>query len=147
MLQGLNHVTLGVRDVAASLAFYVDLLGCALLARWPEGAYLRAGDVWLALLADAHARSGPLPEYSHVAFSVAPEGLDDLRARLAAAGVREWQENRTEGASLYVLDPTGHKLELHVTDLGARLRAALDAPWPGLELTPLGRSLATPPGC
>ena len=121
--------------MAASLAFYVDLLGCRPLARWPEGAFLLAGDVWLTLLFDAEARSGPSPEYSHVAFSVTPAEFAALGERLRAGGVEEWQANATEGDSLYVLDPTGHKLELHTTDLVARLRHAQENPWPGLLLT------------
>ena len=36
--------------------------------------------------------------------------------------------------SLYFLDPNGHKLEIHVSDLAARLRAARQDPWEGLEL-------------
>ena len=142
MIHGINHVAISTGDIERLSRFYVDLLGCTLLARWPEGAYLRAGDVWVALLFDEHARSGALAEYSHVALTVSPDDLDALRPRLAAAGVVEWQENRTEGDSLYVLDPTGHKLELHVTDLVARLRDAAANPWPGLELTDSARRLA-----
>ncbi|RRA28762.1 glutathione transferase, partial [Cronobacter sakazakii] len=38
MLSGLNHLTLAVRDVAQSLAFYHSLLGLRLHARWDGGA-------------------------------------------------------------------------------------------------------------
>lgn len=128
----------------ASLAFYVDLLGCRPVARWPEGAFLLAGEVWLTLLFDPQARAGPSPEYSHVAFSVAPAEFAPLRERLQAAGIAEWQANTTEGDSVYVLDPTGHKLELHTTDLAARLRHARENPWPGLELTAEALALLDP---
>jgi hypothetical protein len=57
-----------------------------------------------------------------------------MRLRIARRGVMEFQENRTEGASLYFLDPDGHKLEVHVGDLESRLRAARANPWDGLEL-------------
>lgn len=134
MIIGLSHITLSVRELPRSFAFYQDVLGCRPVARWPKGAYLQAGDVWLALHVDKETRCGPLPEYTHVAFRVTDQGLAEMRARLASHGVTEFQENRTEGASLYFLDPDGHKLEVHVGDLESRLRAARAKPWDGLEL-------------
>ena len=44
-----------------------------------------------------------------------------------------WQDNWTEGDSLYVTDPNGHKLEIHSSDLAARIAAAKENPWDGLE--------------
>ncbi len=134
MIRGVNHITLAVRDVGESSKFYVAVLGCQQVARWPQGAYLLAGDVWLALVQDDHVRPGPLPEYSHIAFSVTPENFSALSARIYASGAIIWQENKSEGESLYFLDPNGHKLEIHASDLAARLRAARANPWPGLEL-------------
>ena len=134
MITGVNHLTLAVRDIAASFAFYRDVLGCRPLARWPQGAYLLAGDLWLALVVDPAARAAPLPEYTHVAFSVPPERFAALADRIRASGALEWQQNWTEGESLYFLDPDGHKLEIHASDLAARLRSARERPWAGLEL-------------
>ncbi len=134
MIRGINHITLAVRDVAMAGQFYREVLGCQLLARWPLGAYLLAGDVWLALVQDDQTCQEPLPEYTHIAFTVVPADFAALSARIRAAGAPIWQENRSEGASLYFLDPDGHKLEIHASDLAARLRAAKADPWPGLEL-------------
>ncbi|MEM7018590.1 MAG: VOC family protein, partial [Pseudomonadota bacterium] len=72
MITGVNHITLAVRDVDASYAFYVDTLGLTPVAKWPTGAYFTAGETWIAIVADEHARDATLPEYSHVAFSVSP---------------------------------------------------------------------------
>ena len=138
MISGLSHITLSVRELPRSFAFYLDVLGCRPVARWPKGAYLQAADVWLALHVDEGARRGPLPEYTHIAFRVTDQGLVEMRARIARYGVTEFQENRTEGASLYFLDPDGHKLEVHVGDLESRLRAARTKPWEGLELLESG---------
>ncbi|MCW5746269.1 MAG: VOC family protein [Alphaproteobacteria bacterium] len=134
MISGLSHITLSVKDLARSLAFYVDVLRCALRAQWPRGAYLSAGDVWLALVVEAVTRDGPLPEYSHIAFRVTPADFDVLAQRIRGAGARIFQDNTTEGESLYFLDPDGHKLEIHVGDLDTRLDAARRAPWPGLKI-------------
>lgn len=131
---GINHVTFSVRDVPRSISFYADVLGFQLVARWQRGAYLLAGDLWVALVADADVRTGALPEYTHIAFSVSLDELGSMSARIVASGAPMWQENWTEGDSLYFLDPDGHKLELHSSDLDARLRSARDDPWEGLEL-------------
>ena len=134
MIRGLNHITLSVGDISRSIDFYTAVLGLKPVARWPEGAYLLAGDLWLALVVDGAVRTRPLPEYTHFAFTVAPEDFAALSQRIRRAGAPIWQENRTEGASLYFLDPDGHKLEIHVSDLAARLASARANPWPGLEL-------------
>lgn len=134
MITGINHLTFSVRSLDASLAFYVEALGFKPLARWPQGAYLLAGDLWIALTLDARTRDGALPEYTHTAFNVAPEDFAAMAQRIRAAGATIWQENSTEGASLYFLDPDGHKLEIHATSLAARLAEARRNPWPGLEI-------------
>jgi catechol 2,3-dioxygenase-like lactoylglutathione lyase family enzyme len=134
MISGINHITLAVRDADDSIVFYSQTLGCKIAARWPRGAYLVAGDVWICLVQDDHVRHAVLPEYTHVAFTVASEHFHDLCERIRASGACIWQENSTEGASLYFLDPNGHKLEIHASDLQARLRAIERQPWDGLEV-------------
>ena len=112
MITGVNHITLSVTDVEASFAFYAQVLDFRPLARWPTGAYLMAGDTWLALHLDDHVRSGALPEYTHLAFTVAGQDFGRLSQRTTRSGAEIWQANRTEGVSLYFLDPNGHKLEI-----------------------------------
>ena len=63
----------------------------------------------------------PLNEYTHIAFNVSPEDFDAMKARIEESGAVEWSENSTEGDSFYFLDPNGHKLEIHCTDLKARI--------------------------
>ena len=132
MITGINHITLSVTDVARSFSFYTDVLGCRPVARWNHGAYLVAGNDWLCLSLDPETRSGPLPEYSHIALSVDAGDLAKMSERILQAGTRRWKENTSEGGSLYVLDPDGHKLELHVGDLESRLTACRAAPYEGM---------------
>lgn len=132
MLSGLSHITLSVKDLSRSFHFYTGLLGLKPVAKWPKGAYLTAGDLWLALHVDERTRAGPLPEYTHIAFRVDQIHFADLCARLQLHGVARFQDNRTEGDSFYFLDPDGHKLEIHVGDLASRLRSMRAAPWEGL---------------
>jgi catechol 2,3-dioxygenase-like lactoylglutathione lyase family enzyme len=131
---GPSHLTLAVRSIERSVDFYVGVLGCQPAARWPVGAYLSAGGFWLALVEDKKTRSDPLPQYTHFAFHVSAEGFAVLAERIRNSGAQIFQENETEGESLYFLDPDGHKLEIHVGDLQSRLDHARQHPRPGLEV-------------
>lgn len=140
-ISGLNHLTLAVSDLERSVAFYLELLGFSIRMRGPSSAYLQAGPLWLALVLDPEVRRGPLPEYSHVAFSVSPTQLPLLAAKLAAAGVARWQEP-DHSESFYFLDPDGHKLELHSGDLHSRLAARAELREPGVVVYDLPRDAA-----
>lgn len=120
MIRGLNHVTLAVADLERSVTFYRNVLGLRVRALWPEGAYLEAGSLWLCLSLDAASRADDRRDYTHVAFDVAEADFPQLARRVAAVAPT-WKDNRSEGLSLYVLDPDGHKLELHVGSLESRL--------------------------
>ncbi len=131
---GLNHLTFAVGDLDRSIAFYRDLLGCELRAIWETGAYLEAGSLWLCLSLDDEARREPHPDYTHAAFSVDAEAFETLSARVQAVAP-VWKDNRSEGASLYFLDPDGHRLELHLGDLESRLRHYREHPELGVTTT------------
>jgi catechol 2,3-dioxygenase-like lactoylglutathione lyase family enzyme len=119
-VRGLNHLTLAVADLDRSVAFYRDVLGLDLRALWDEGAYLEAGALWLCLSLDAAAKTAARRDYTHYAFDVEPEDFDALSATVRAQAV-VWKDNKSEGASLYFLDPDGHRLELHIGSLASRL--------------------------
>src|ERR1051326_7738579 len=97
---GINHVTLAVDDVDRSISFYTEVLGCRLVARWPKGCYPLAGGTWIALVLGTHNREH-VEDYSHVAFDVLPHDLAPIENAIRAAGSEVWQDNWTEGASLY----------------------------------------------
>jgi glutathione S-transferase fosA5 len=133
MTGDINHITFAVYDLDESLQFYEILPGFRLVARWNRGAYLVAGSSWICLSPDSNARRLPLPEYTHTAFSISADELTTLRDRITEGAIVEWQENRSEGESVYILDPNGHKLEFHCGDLQSRLEWCRKHPWPGME--------------
>ncbi|WP_321861139.1 fosfomycin resistance glutathione transferase [Pseudomonas paraveronii] len=136
MLTGLNHLTLAVTDLPRSVSFYHDLLQLRLDATWDHGAYLSLPGLWLCLSLDPLRPSAPAAEYTHAAFTVGADDFAALAQRLRAAGVVEWRDNRSEGASFYFLDPDGHKLEAHVGDLASRLQACCAKPYAGMQFYP-----------
>jgi len=133
MLNGLNHLTLAVSDLPRSVDFYQSTLGMRLHARWNHGAYLSTGDTWLCLSLAAQPASISDSGYTHYAFTVAGSAFAGFVQALRQAGVAEWKDNRSEGASFYFLDPDGHQLEAHVGDLASRLRACREQPYAGMQ--------------
>ncbi|MCC5990946.1 MAG: VOC family protein [Rhodobacteraceae bacterium] len=116
-VSGLNHVTLVVSDLPRALEFYCGVLGCVARLTSARGAYLGAGDLWLCLeLGHPIARG----DDTHLALSCAPQDFPTLAQRITDAAP-QWKQNRSEGASVYFLDPDGHKLELHLGNMATRL--------------------------
>ena len=134
MLKGLNHITVSVRDLARSVTYYTELLGFFLHARWNKGAYLTLGNLWLCLIQDLQVRKGPLAEYTHFALSVSPEDFDSFSRKVTEGAHPTWKQNTSEGKSIYLLDPDGHKLEVHAGSLESRLAALRKEPYDGLVL-------------
>ena len=121
MITGINHLTFGVRNIDQSFDFYVDVLGLKPVMKSSFSAYLLAGDMWIALVEDEHGRTEHLPEYTHIAFTISQQDFDVMKDKIVQSGAIEWQENSTEGDSFYFVDPNGHKLEIHVSDLARRI--------------------------
>jgi catechol 2,3-dioxygenase-like lactoylglutathione lyase family enzyme len=133
-ITGLNHITFAVHDVNRSIQFYTEILGLRLIAKWSTGAYLTAGQTWIALNQDSTIKQTHRPDSSHIAFSCSQSDFEPIRLRILEYGCMEWsrntyEENSLYGSSVYFLDPDGHHLELHVGDLESRLQNMHENPW------------------
>ena len=133
MITGVNHITLAVKDLEESFRFYTDILKLRPIAKSFEGAYLSAGDMWIVLILDKNVRKKSLADYSHIAFTVSERKFDKFSSEIIRSGVKIWQENTTEGKSLYFLDPNNHKLEIHASNLENRIKHDKENPSDGLE--------------
>ena len=129
MLVGLNHITIAVSDLERSLHFYTQILGMKGHVKWDRGAYLSAGELWVCLSCD---EPKPSQDYTHIAFDITADNFDAMTLRIQNSDVKLWKENSSEGSSLYLLDPDGHKLEVHVGDLQSRLDSLKQKPYKGL---------------
>ena len=119
MVDGINHITFSVGDIASAFVFYREVLGLVPVMRSPKSAYLMAGATWIALV-EERDRS-PSEGYGHVCFHVDESIFEEYVEGLRRRGIREWQPNRTEGKSLYFLDDSGNRLEIHSSSLKNRV--------------------------
>ncbi len=123
----LDHVVLRVRDLAASLRFYCEVLGCREERRLEEEGLvqLRAGNALIDLVpVDSRlgSQGGAAPDIEgrnvdHFALRIEHFDAEPLAAALRAAGVEPGDVERRYGAegfgpSMYIRDPDGNRVEL-----------------------------------
>ncbi len=129
--KGLDHVVLRVSDLGKALAFYRDVLGCAIEREVEEIGLvqLRAGTALIDLVPvdsplGKQMGSGPSPDVKaggrnmdHFALQIDPFNEQKLKAFLASNGLDAGEVARRYGAegygpSLYLSDPDGNVVEL-----------------------------------
>jgi catechol 2,3-dioxygenase-like lactoylglutathione lyase family enzyme len=111
-LSRIAAIMLGVRDLAAAIAFYKDKLGLKVIMQEPALALLQCGNIMLGL-SPQHMNAAPLAEAVEVSF-----GVDNLRVThkaLVDKGVVFLSEPRavtpTDWA-VHFRDVDGHLLSL-----------------------------------
>lgn len=116
-IASLHHVSLIVADTARALQFYRDTLGIDVDPARPDlgypGAWLSIGSQQIHLLElpnpdPVSGRPAHGGRDRHCAFTI--RNLDDLCARLDAAGVR-YTLSRSGRRALFCRDPDGNALE------------------------------------
>jgi catechol 2,3-dioxygenase-like lactoylglutathione lyase family enzyme len=126
-IEGLDHVVLRVRDMAAALRFYTGVLGCAEERRLEDLGLvqLRAGRTLIDLVgldSELGRRGGAGPgregrNLEHFCVRIARFDEPALRAYLAEHGVDSQPAETRYGAdgfgpSIYIADPDGNIVEL-----------------------------------
>lgn len=116
-VSGIDHVVLVVSDVEASLAWYLDVLGCTpeRVDEWRAGEVpfpsVRVSDTFVFDLFEGE-RDGT--NVDHIALVVDPSV--DLAARAGAiegaSGPHPRWGAQGDGTSWYVKDPDGNQIEL-----------------------------------
>ena len=141
-VRGIDHVVLRVADLDRALAFYRDVLGCAVERRQDEIGLvqLRAGNALIDLVPVAGAlgsAGGAAPgaqgrNLDHFCLRVEPFDEAAIRSHLRAHGIdagplasRYGAEG--EGPSLYLGDPDGNVVELKGPAAGAAPAGAAQA--------------------
>ncbi len=125
MIRGLAEIVLSVHDLDASLRFYRDTLGLALVSEQAfRPVFLRAGDPavtvpQLVVLVPLPVGTPPFPAAKpgrtlhHLAFELAPADFDVMHDHLATHGfaIRTGQHPVIPSRTMYVDDPDGNEVE------------------------------------
>ncbi|HBS47197.1 MAG TPA: glutathione transferase, partial [Paenibacillus sp.] len=116
-VEGFNHVTVNVRNLANSLDFYIGILGLQLIHKGNTDAYLEWGSAWICLIEKPEFTEsiGSVIGIDHIAFSVAEEHFEEAVQVLQAHEVRliRGPVKRGLGWTVNFQDPDGIQLELH----------------------------------
>lgn len=126
MISNINHITLAVKDIERSFAFYSEVLGLTPLVKWDKGAYFLVGNFWFCLNVDENREETNC--YTHYAFTVTENDFEAVSQKIINSGAKIFKDNSSSGSSLYFLDPDGHKLEIHVSNWHARVLAKKNDP-------------------
>lgn len=127
-VQRIDHVVLRVRDLARSLRFYGDVLGCEVVRQREHLGlvHLRAGASMIDLVSvdgTLGARGGAAAgeegrNVDHLCLRIEPFDEAALRTHLARFGLAPVGPAETnfgaegDGPSLYFMDPDGNTIEL-----------------------------------
>jgi catechol 2,3-dioxygenase-like lactoylglutathione lyase family enzyme len=97
----IDHVAIPSKDIARSVAWYVERFGAEVLYQDATWAFLKFGNCKLALVT-------PTQHPMHVAISVS---ADELATRAAEAG-KGVDAHRDGTKGIYISDPDGNAIEL-----------------------------------
>jgi len=120
MINGINHITISVKNIDTAFIFYRNVLKLKPVMKSNRSAYFLAGKIWIAL--DQKEKYIISENYSHICFNVSKRHYNYFVKSIRENNIIEWQKNQTEGDSLYILDDSGNKLEIHFSTLKERIK-------------------------
>jgi catechol 2,3-dioxygenase-like lactoylglutathione lyase family enzyme len=120
MINGINHITISVKDIDTAFVFYKDILKLKSVMKSNRSAYFYAGKIWIAL--DKREPYNSSENYAHICFNISKRHFKKYVKEITKNNIKEWQKNETEGDSLYILDDSGNKLEIHFSTLRERIK-------------------------
>ena len=125
MINGINHITISVKNINSAFAFYKDILKLKPVMKSNRSAYFYAGEIWITLNQETEIYK-PSENYAHIAFNIAESDYHEFVKTIKENHIEEWQKNESEGDSLYILDDSGNKLEIHFSTLEDRIKHGKD---------------------
>ncbi len=117
----IDHIVLHVTDMTAALAFYTDIMGCAVVRRVESLGLvqMRAGASMIDLVPgrDATGNGPAARNMDHFCVRIDPWDETAIRAHLTAHGVSAGETKirngaEGEGPSIYLEDPDSNVVEL-----------------------------------
>ena len=109
---GVHHVSINVRDAAASIEFYTDVLGLAARTGRPDFPF---GGAWLDIGGQqVHLIEGGVPNSCGQHFAIQVEDLDAAVTELRERGIDVRDPSGVGSArQTFLFDPSGNMIELH----------------------------------
>ncbi len=132
-IKALGEIALRVTDLAQMQTFYAQVVGLALLQRFPHAAFFKiadgyAGHTQILALFDRQQEaayqgiSAALTTVDHFAFTIALSDYQTEKARLEALGIAisTAEHSWVHWRSLYFTDPEGNQVEFVCYDPSVR---------------------------
>ena len=120
MINGINHITISVKNIDTAFKFYKNVLKLKPVMKSNRSAYFLAGKIWIAL--DQQENFNISENYSHICFNISKKYYKKFVKKIRKNEIKEWQNNQTEGDSIYISDDSGNKLEIHFSTLKERIK-------------------------
>jgi catechol 2,3-dioxygenase-like lactoylglutathione lyase family enzyme len=120
MINGINHITISVKNIDTAFYFYKEILKLKPVMKSNRSAYFYTGKIWIAL--DKRDPYNSSENYAHICFNIPKRHFKIFVEGIRKNNIKEWQKNETEGDSLYIVDDSGNKLEIHFSTLKERIK-------------------------